>query len=151
MKEYTIINLRDNSAYNEKAAEWFNDKWKVPVSAYLDSMEESRRLKNKVPQWYLMLDGDEIIAGMGVIENDFHARKDLAPNICAVYTEPAYRRRGVAGSLLNQAVADLKARGITPVYLFTDHTSFYERYGWEFFCMAQGDGEEKTSRMYIHK
>lgn len=101
--------------------------------------------------WYLCLDGERIVGGLGVIENDFHDRKDLAPNICAVYTEPAYRRRGVAGSLLNQAVADLKARGITPVYLFTDHTGFYERYGWEFFCMAQGDGEEKPSRMYIHK
>lgn len=101
--------------------------------------------------WYLCLDGDRIVGGLGVIENDFHDRKDLTPNICAVYTEPAYRRRGVAGSLLNQAVADLKARGITPVYLFTDHTGFYERYGWEFFCMAQGDGEEKPSRMYIHK
>ena len=24
---------------------------------------------------------------MGVIENDFHDRKDLTPNVCAVYTE----------------------------------------------------------------
>ena len=48
--------------------------------------------------------------------------------------------------LEEQIMADLKARGITPVYLFTDYTGFYERYGWEFFCMAQGDGEEKPSR-----
>lgn len=25
----------------------------------------------------------------------------------------------------------------------------YERYGWQFYCMAQGDGDEKPSRMYI--
>ena len=151
MTDQSIVRLADAPEWLEQAAEWFHGKWHVPVEAYRESMEESLKGKNPVPQWYLMVEQQRIIGGMGVIENDFHARKDLAPNICAVYTEPAYRRRGVAGSLLNQAVADLKARGITPVYLFTDHTSFYERYGWEFFCMAQGDGEEKTSRMYIHK
>lgn len=33
----------------------------------------------------------------GSIANDFHDRKDLTPNICAVYTEEAYRGRGIAG------------------------------------------------------
>ena len=91
--------------------------------------------------WYLCLDGERIVGGLGVIENDFHARKDLTPNICAVYTEEAYRGLGVAGRLLNRAVEELRAMGVSPVYLLTDHTGFYERYGWEFFCPVQGDGE----------
>lgn len=33
----------------------------------------------------------------------------------------------------------------------TDHTGFYERYGWEFFCMAQGDDEPEQTRLYIHR
>ena len=49
------------------------------------------------------------------------------------------------------AVEDLKAKGISPVYLLTDHVGFYERYGWEFLCMVQGDGEVEMSRMYVHK
>ena len=87
---------------------------------------------------------------MGVIENDFHDRKDLTPNICAVYTEEAYRGQGIAGRLLHQAVEDLRAKGISPVYLLTDHTDFYERYGWKFLGMVQGDGESHLSRMYVH-
>ncbi len=86
-----------------------------------------------------------------MIENDFHNRKDLAPNVCAVYTEEEYRGKGIAGNLLNMVVADMKNKGITPVYLVTDHTGFYERYGWEFLCMVQGDGEPEMTRMYIHK
>ncbi|MBR5004317.1 MAG: GNAT family N-acetyltransferase, partial [Erysipelotrichaceae bacterium] len=89
-------------------------------------------------------------AGLGVIENDFHDHKDLSPNICAVYTEAEYRCQGIAGHLLNMAVEDLKEKGIPPVYLLTDHTGFYERYGFEFYCMAQGDGEQMPSRLYIH-
>ena len=86
-----------------------------------------------------------------IIENDFHDRKDLSPNICAVYTEEAYRGKGIAGHLLDMTVNDLKAKGISPVYLVTDHTGFYERYGWEFLCLVQGDGEPDLTRMYIHR
>lgn len=101
--------------------------------------------------WYLCLDEDQIIGGLGVIENDFHNRPDLTPNICAVYTEQAYRCRGVAGHLLDMVVNDLKEKNISPVYLLTDHTGFYEKYGWAFLCMVQGDGESTMSRMYIHR
>ena len=100
--------------------------------------------------WYLCLCGEKIVAGLGGIENDFHDRKDLAPNVCAVYTEKEYRCQGIAGNLLNMVVADMKDKGISPIYLITDHIGFYERYGWEFFCMVQGDGEPNMTRMYIH-
>lgn len=101
--------------------------------------------------WYLCMVENKIIGGLGVIENDFHDRKDLTPNICAVYTESEYRCKGIAGHLLDMAVEDLRSKGISPVYLLTDHTSFYERYGWEFLCMVQGNGEPELSRMYIHR
>ena len=101
--------------------------------------------------WYLCLHGEKIIGGLGVIKNDFHNRKDLTPNICAVYTEKEYRCRGIAGHLINMAVEDMRSKAITPIYLLTDHTGFYERYGWKFLCLVQGDGEQSMSRMYMHK
>ena len=79
-----------------------------------------------------------------------HSPRDYGP-LCAVFTEEEYRCRGIAGDLLNMVVEDLKTKGISPVYLVTDHTGFYERYGWEFFCMAQGDGEPEMTRLYIHR
>lgn len=150
MRDFIYIALRDKPELKDAAAEWFHIKWGVPKEAYLECMESY--LNNKTEYgWYLCLDEDKIAGGLGVIENDFHNRKDLSPNICAVYTEEEYRGQGVAGLLLNMAVDDLRSKGITPVYLVTDHTGFYERYGWEFLCMVQGDGEEDMSRMYIHR
>ena len=143
------ITLRGEPALKERAAEWFHSKWGVPTEAYLACMEEYLSGQTEYG-WYLCLDGEQIVGGLGVIENDFHDRKDLAPNVCAVYTEEAYRKRGIAGRLLNLAVADQRAHGITPLYLLTDHTGFYERYGWEFYCLAQGDGEEQPARLYVH-
>ena len=101
--------------------------------------------------WYLCLDKDRIVGGLGVVENDFHDKKDLTPNVCAVYTDEDYRCQGIAGRLLNMAVDDLRSKGISPVYLLTNHTGLYERYGWEYLCMAQGDGEPYLSRMYLHQ
>ncbi|MGN0339052.1 MAG: GNAT family N-acetyltransferase [Lachnospira sp.] len=149
MSDYLYITLRERPELKEYAAEWFHSKWGVSKEAYLECMEAY--LDNKTEYgWYLCINRDRILGGMGVIENDFHDRKDLSPNVCAVYTEEEYRCKGIAGQLLNMVVNDLKEKGITPVYLVTDHTDFYERYGWEFLCMVQGDGESEMTRMYIH-
>ena len=144
------ITLREQPELKETAAEWFHSKWGVPKEAYLECMDEFLSGKTEYG-WYICLDGDRIVGGTGVIENDFHDRKDLFPNVCAVYTEETYRGRGIAGRLLDMTVEDLRSKGITPVYLVTDHIGFYERYGWEFICMVHGDGEPEMTRMYIHK
>ena len=150
MCEYNIVKITQEPEIKEEAANWFHEKWGVPLDAYLESMEAAIN-GDPVQEWYLFLDGEKIIAGLGVIENDFHDRKDLTPNVCAVYTEEQYRGNGICGALLDFAVADNKAKGISPLYLTTNHTDFYERYGWEYLCMVQGNGELEMSRMYIHR
>ena len=149
--KYNIIKIQEESELKEAAANWFHSKWGVPKEAYLESMEACITGEEAVPQWYVVMKDTEIIVGLGVIENDFHDRKDLTPNVCAVYVEDAYRGRGIAGEMLSFVCEDMKRRGIDTLYLVTDHTSFYERYGWEYLCMVQGDDEPEMTRMYIHK
>lgn len=148
---YQYINLRQQPQWLERASGWFSEKWGIPQAAYRQSMEESLMGTSPVPQWYLAVQGQQIVGGLGVIENDFHPRKDLRPNICAVYTQPQARCQGIAGKLLELACRELKERGIGTVYLLTGHTGFYERYGWEFIDMVQGDGDEELSRIYRHQ
>jgi len=149
--KFEIIRLTDRPELQERAARWFHEKWGIPVETYAESMADCLAKKGGVPQWYAAMEGDRIVGGMGVIENDFHDRKDLTPNVCAVYTEEDRRCRGIAGALLQFVCADMAEQGIDTLYLLTDHTSFYERYGWEFLCMVQGDGDADMSRMYIHR
>lgn len=149
MKQFQYITLREKPEWMDAAANWFHSKWGVPKEAYLECMTAYLNHETDLG-WFLCLDGTEIVGGLGVIENDFHDRPDLTPNVCAVYTEESHRCQGIAGKLLNMAVEDLRSKGISPVYLVTDHTGFYERYGWEFLCMVQGDGEPDMTRMYIH-
>ena len=150
MTKLHYITLRERPDLMNLAAEWFHSKWGVPTETYLECMDAYLKRETELG-WFLCLDGSQIVGGLGVIENDFHDRKDLTPNICAVYTEESHRCLGIAGNLLNMAVADLRTKSISPVYLVTDHSTFYERYGWEFLCMVQGDGEPDMTRMYIHR
>ena len=150
LRAYENVTLRERPELMKEAAAWFHGKWGVPEEAYLECMEACLNGESDY-NWYLCLDGEKSVGGMGVSENDFHDRKDLAPNVCAVYTEEAYRCRGIAGRLLDLTVEDMRKKGISPLYLVTDHTGFYERYGWEFLCMVQGDGEPDMTRMYIHR
>lgn len=147
--QYDIVKITDLPNLKQQAAEWFSEKWHIPTEAYLESMDEAIQGEKAVPQWYLAFENGCIIGGMGVIENDFHPRKDLAPNVCAVYTEEDCRGRGIAGKLLDFVCADMKENEINTLYLLTDHTSFYERYVWEFHCIVEDNGT--ASRVYIHK
>jgi len=149
--QYSIILINEHTEYLSLAVNCFHRWWGISLDVYQESMEASLIQGTMVPRWYIAVVKDKIIGGLGIVENDFHNRKDLAPNVCAVYVEKAYRNRGIAGNLLNRACCDMHQQGVNVLYLLTDHSSFYERYGWEYFCDAFGDGETKPSRIYIHQ
>lgn len=147
----TIEHIADEPRLIPEAASWFSDKWDVPASAYVESMEESCRAPHGVPQWFVVRDhetlGMPIIAGCGIIENDFHDRSDLAPNLCALYVEEPYRGRGLARQLLDHACAEACRMGYETLYLITDHDSFYEKCGWRHVGFANEEGGGKV-RVY---
>lgn len=145
-----FIKIRENKQEIPTAALWFHNKWGIPLEAYEESMRDSLKQEQTFPQWYLILDGSKIIGGLGIIENDFHNRKDLSPNVCALYVEKAYRNQQIAGRLLKEACDDMSLLGVDTLYLITDHTNFYERYGWEFLTMVEAEDEPELMRMYIH-
>ncbi|MEV9593361.1 GNAT family N-acetyltransferase [Aliarcobacter butzleri] len=88
-----------------------------------------------------------IIAGAGVIENDFHNRKDLSPNLCALFVKEEYRKQDIARELLNFIKSDLKNLGFDNLYLITELSDFYEKCGWYFFTIVE-DEEGNFMKMY---
>ena len=148
MRGYKYIDLINYPNLKDDAAAWFSSCWGIPKEAYLECMDDYLNGITKYG-WYLCLDNEKIVGGLGVIKNDFHDRLDLCPNICAVYVLEEYRNNGIAGRLLNMAVNEMKKKGITPIYLVTDHIGFYEKYGFEFYTMVKS--EDGESRLYIHR
>lgn len=151
MNDYMIEKIQEQPEIKHYVANWFHEKWDIPMNTYLVNIEECLNTDKIVPQWYIATIDNKIIGGVGVIENDFHNRKDLSPNICALYVEEDYRCQGIAGKMLDYVYEDMKNKGINTLYLTTNHTSFYEKYGWEYLCMVQEDDELEMIRMYIHQ
>ena len=102
MEHRRFVKLREEPRRLEAAAAWFHQKWGIPQEAYRASMEACLTGQG-VPQWYLAVEGERILGGLGVIANDFHPRRDLSPNVCAVYVEEDARCQGIAGALLGLA------------------------------------------------
>lgn len=145
---YNIITIHERPQLQHKAAYWFHCKWGIPLQAYEESMQECIAGTSFIPRWYLVLDAsDSIIAGAGLIVNDFHERRDLTPNVCALYVEEAWRGMGIANTLLDCIRKDAGIWNIPRLYLITDHTAFYERCGWDFLSIIRENSGDAV-RMY---
>lgn len=149
--ELEIERIAERPELIPQAAAWFASKWEVPEEAYAESMAESVRNPDAVPQWFVVREGEApgapVIAGCGIVENDFHDRPDLAPNLCALYVEESYRGRHLARRLLDAARIEAGRLGRERLYLITDHDRFYEKCGWDFIGFAHED-EGGEVRLY---
>lgn len=82
---YEYINLRQQPAWLEQASGWFSEKWGIPRQAYRQSMEESLLGSAPVPQWYLAVQGEQIVGALGSSEMTFTPGRIYSP-ISAPYT-----------------------------------------------------------------
>ncbi len=127
---------------------WFSAKWDIPAQAYRASIRQCAAGKESVPQWYVVQNENrEIVAGAGVIENDFHDRNDLAPNVCALFVEEAYRGQGIARSVLDAIRQDLSGMGTGNCTWSQITWNFYEKCGWKFRTLVIG-GDGLPERLY---
>lgn len=144
-----IVSVRKYPEYAERAIRYFPQKFGVAREIYDDCITNSLNSTSTLPQWYLMTDShDNIIGGAGIIPNDFVSRMDIGPYLCALYIEPEWRCRGLAGILINRVKEDAARFGYENLYLCTDLQGFYERYGWHFIGYGHHPWGD-TSRIYV--
>lgn len=95
-----------------------------------------RALRDGAHTAYLVYDGDRLIGAGGVsyfqVMPTCHNPTGQKAYIMNMYTDPAYRRRGVARRTLDLLVRDARGRGVTAISL--DATAMgrplYEAYGF---------------------
>ncbi|WP_276752754.1 GNAT family N-acetyltransferase [Treponema succinifaciens] len=95
----------------------------------------------------LLTDGEKLVSFCTFAPIDDVQPTELSPWIGFVYTAPEYRGHRYAGEVLNWAESVATVMGREAVYISTDHTGLYEKYGYEFFRTAKSVGGEKT-RIY---
>jgi GNAT superfamily N-acetyltransferase len=144
---FKIISVREQPEYFERAVDYFASKWGIERKIYEDSISDGIATTNPLPRWYLLLKDDKIAGSYGLIENDFMARKDLYPWLCALYVEETERGKGLGSQLLTHGRQEARELGFDKLYLCTDHIDYYERYGWRFFGLEESEWGGNT-RVY---
>ena len=127
-----VVSVKENPALVDEAIRYISAKWAFPKSmaVYDDCIRHMMDADSDLPQWYLLcLDGHPIGCA-GLIPNDFISRMDLAPWLCALYVEEAYRGHAFGSLLIERIKADAAAFGYDSLYLATDHIGYYEHYGF---------------------
>ena len=143
---YQIIKISEQPNWILKAALWFSKKWKIKKEEYQKSMLES--VNSPIPEWYVLLDSNQtILAGAGVIENDFHPYHEFCPNLCAKKKKKKYRNQKLATHLIQFIIKDMQQKGIKQLFLLTNHTSFYEKLNWKYIATIE-DNEKQSMRVY---
>lgn len=146
--QFEIFSIKDIPEYLERGVDWFSSKWSVDRNEYFKSFYDCLNKEGSLPQWYLALDkGREIVGGCGLIDNDFVDRTDLSPYLCALFVEPHVRGHALGSQLLARARLDGAKLRFSALYLCTDHTSYYEKYGWEYIGIGEHP-QGGTSRIY---
>ena len=145
----TIISLREHPEKLDLFCRYFSSRWGKP-EIYRNCMESALRSPSPLPQWYLLLNKEEVAGGCGLITTDFISRMDLYPWLCALYVEETFRCRSFAGKLIEHTAQSAWQLGYPALYCCTDHIGFYEKYHFEYIGTGYHPWDE-TSRIYCRK
>lgn len=104
-------------------------------------------LAGEGPRVLLLTDGDALVSFCTYAEKDDIQPTELTPWIGFVYTFPQFRGRRCAGELFRRIEALAGAEGVQEIFISTDHTGLYEKYGFEFYQMMN-DVNGEPSRVY---
>lgn len=98
----------------------------------------------------LLTEGDLLITFCTYAQRDEIPADELTPWAGFVYTFPQDRGKRRMGKLLEYVYLQAKADGFPCVYISTDHTGLYEKYGCTFWKTMQ-DAEGNDCRIYRMK
>ena len=106
-----------------------------------------REVTGESSQVLLLTDGSRLASFCTYAERDDIPDSDLTPWMGFVYTYPEYRGRRLTGELIRRVKELARADGKDAVYICTDHTGLYEKYGAVFLAPAK-DARGGDSRIY---
>ena len=98
----------------------------------------------------LLTEGDDLISFCTYAKKDDIQPTELSPWMGFVYTFPAWRGRRYAGELFREAERLAGAEGADKIYISTNHTGLYEKYGCEYYTQMN-DMDGCPSRVYVKK
>lgn len=111
------------------------------------SENKFKKLVGEKSKVLMLVNEDELISFCTYAEKDDIQPVELTPWIGFVYTFPQYRGCRCMGKLFEEIKKLAKADKVQDIFISTDHTGLYEKYGCEFYQMMN-DVDGRPSRVY---
>lgn len=112
--------------------------------------KEIRALFGKHLDILLLVENDQLISYCTYAEFDEIQPTELTPWVGFVYTFPKYRGNRYMGLIFEEISKLAQSDNYSYIYLSTNHTSVYEKYGFEFYQILN-DIQGNPSRIYRKK
>ena len=141
--EYFNCDRPEHWLHQIKKSEWV-------AGQYLYDLLSKNKLSDVVgenPKVLMLTNGDELISFCTYSEKDDIQPTVLTPWIGFVYTFPQYRGHRYLGKLFQEIENLAKAEKVHDIFISTNHTGLYEKYGCEFYQMMN-DVNGEPSRVY---
>lgn len=145
-----MVSVREQPERAAQIIAFFQKHWATEASArvYEDCIISCLTAENPLPDWVVLMDGKSIVAGAGLIPNDFISRMDLMPWLCALIVEPEWRGHALGARLIGRLRSEAAEMGFDHLYLCSDHVGYYEKYGFEYLADGWHPWGE-SSRIYV--
>lgn len=118
------------SVYLDKIA-----KCEWNAAKFLESLLKENRFHEVLGGWgklYLLVNGDELISFVTLSAEDCISAPKLTPWLGFFHTSPEYRGNRYGKILIDHVCKTAKYMGYKEIYLATDHTGLYEKYGFHY-------------------
>ncbi|MBC7005490.1 GNAT family N-acetyltransferase [Photobacterium sp. BZF1] len=129
---YKIYNVNDYPKGILECAKYIHSKWgsQDNYRYFENAMLNSSKVEDAIPQFYVLVNNNQIVGCFGLIINDFVSRHDIYPWFSSLFIEPEHRGKRLCGTMFEHASNVAKSIGYTHLYLTTDHDGLYEKFGW---------------------
>ena len=84
-----------------------------------------------LPLMFVATHDHGLVGSAALVREDMRTRKDLSPWLASVFVKPEFRHHGTASRLARYIEGEATRRGISKLFLFTEHArDLYLKLGW---------------------
>lgn len=127
--------LKNHPEHIDRLASWHFAQWHelLPNWTLADARIElaSHRHGRHLPTTLIALADETLLGSVSLILEDHEELRQYSPWLASLYVDVSARGRGVGHALVDRLVAEARALGINPLYLYTeDRVGWYQSMGW---------------------
>lgn len=125
-----ITSIRERPEYIPALLTSLEEHWPACMPWIKKHMEQVLRTGGPMPDAYIAVEGDKVVGGYTLAYKEILWSQDTGLWIATLYMAPAFRGRHLSPVLIDHARRRGWELGEEKIYLASEHTNYYEKFGF---------------------